>query len=88
MNVKFLVAVVVIATIFYIATHMVPIELIWLYELSYYGSLPWSYPWFVEPFMACLDECGAKPARYIGFVLNAVILSLLVKRGMQKLTSS
>lgn len=85
MNFKFLVVVVIIATIFFIVANVVPIQLKWIYELPYYGSLPWSYPWFVEPFMACLDKCGAEPARYIGFVLNAIILSLMVKASINKI---
>lgn len=77
-SLKQLIPVIFISTIFYIATQMVPIEMKWLYELSHYGSLPWSYPWLGEPNMACLDECGGK-ARYVGFVINAVILATLAK---------
>ncbi|MCO7226583.1 hypothetical protein [Pleionea sp. CnH1-48] len=63
-----------------------------LYKFTYYGSLPWSFPWFDTPFLACLDDCGSKllikAAFYFGFILNTLVVYFVFRQLMKLLLKS
>jgi len=73
----------IVATIVYLLSKVVPTWGEFFYISTYYGSLPWTYPWFQPPFQLCLNDCSdgllLALVHYLGFVIN-VLLSIFFVR--------
>jgi len=86
MNKKTILIVFLGSTVFYISSTIAPLWASWasvIYKITYYGSIPWSLPWFEPPFQACL-ECDASQAilifvHYVGFIINVFLVFMLIR---------